>query len=335
MEEIEVNIKLKSNNNVYNLPIRKSDTITKLKEFCQKLSNIPPSQQNLLYKGKILLDEKLIKEYAIENNHDIILVEKKKQKTVSSSLQKNSDYSKNNAIINIKKFTDNKEINYNEVIKWYEQISDILPFIDAVDFEKVNNFYKTMGLGNFPEIFGIKKQELNEALKEPSFRDSIKNISKNPSLLKTYLNDPETRNYIQNNPILKLMYLNPQVFLSPQNAQRCKNIFKVDEKKIFDSSNTGIFAPPEPFESLNYNQKNQIMNSSGISNINSFNNNNSIEIKETFGNSGIDINYKETYKDKLSQLKDMGFINEERNLQALKQSKGNFNNAIENLLKYN
>ena len=71
------------------------------------------------------------------------------------------------------------------------------------------------------------------------------------------------------------------------------------------------------------------MNSSGISNINSFNNNNSIEI------SGIDINYKEKYKDKLSQLKDMGFINEERNLQALKQSKGNFNNAIENLLKYN
>ena len=77
------------------------------------------------------------------------------------------------------------------------------------------------------------------------------------------------------------------------------------------------------------------MNSSGISNINSFNNNNSIGIKETFGNSGIDINYKEKYKDKLSQLKDMGFINEERNLQALKQSKGNFNNAIENLLKYN
>jgi len=71
------------------------------------------------------------------------------------------------------------------------------------------------------------------------------------------------------------------------------------------------------------------------SNINSFNNNNSIEIKETFGNSGIDINFKEKHKDKLSQLKDMGFFNEERNLQSLKQSKGNFNSAIEILLKYN
>ena len=192
-----------------------------------------------------------------------------------------------------------------------------------------------MGLGNFPEILGIKKHELNEALKDPSFRDDIKNISKDPSFLKTFFNDPETRNYIQNNPVLKLIYLNPQVFLSAQNVQRCKNAFKVDEKKIFDSSNTRIFAPPEPFESLNNNQKNQIINSSGISNINSFNNNNSIGIKETFGSSGIDINYKEKYKDKLSQLKDMGFINEERNLQALKQSKGNFNNAIENLLKYN
>ena len=54
------------------------------------------------------------------------------------------------------------------------------------------------------------------------------------------------------------------------------------------------------------------MNSSGISNIDSSNNNNSIETKETFVNRGIDINFKEQYKDKLSQLKDMGFINEER-----------------------
>ena len=31
----------------------------------------------------------------------------------------------------------------------------------------------------------------------------------------------------------------------------------------------------------------------------------------------------------------MGFINEEINIKALKESKGNINSAIENLLKYN
>ena len=82
MEEIEVNIKIAANNQIYSLPIRKSDTITKLKEYCQIISNIPPAQQNLLYKGKILSNEKLIKDYDIENNHEIILVKEEEQKTV-------------------------------------------------------------------------------------------------------------------------------------------------------------------------------------------------------------------------------------------------------------
>ena len=75
------------------------------------------------------------------------------------------------------------------------------------------------------------------------------------------------------------------------------------------------------------------MKSSGqISNTNFFNNN-YIENKEIFGNNGIDIDYKKEYEDQLSQLKDMGFINEEINIQVLKISKGNINSAIENLLK--
>ena len=82
MDQIEVNIKLKANNKVYNLPIRTSETILKLKEYCQIISNIPPAQQNLLYKGKILSNEKLIKDYEIENNHDIILVKKRESKKI-------------------------------------------------------------------------------------------------------------------------------------------------------------------------------------------------------------------------------------------------------------
>jgi len=108
--------------------------------------------------------------------------------------------------------------------------------------------------------------------------DFIKNIVKDPSLFKAILNDPETQNYIQNYPMLNLIYQNPQVFLSPHNIQRCKNIIKVDEKKNFESSNSGIYEPPEPFGSLNNNQNIQITNSSGISNIDSFNNNDSFNI---------------------------------------------------------
>ena len=39
-----------------------------------------------------------------------------------------------------------------------------ISLIDKIDFEKLNNFYMTMGHGKFPEVLGIKQQEFNEVL---------------------------------------------------------------------------------------------------------------------------------------------------------------------------
>ena len=90
MEEIEVNIKLAENNKIYNILIRKVDTILKLKEYCKIISNIPTDQQNLLYNGIILSNEKLINDYNIENNHYIILA-KKDSKPVNIPLEQLSN----------------------------------------------------------------------------------------------------------------------------------------------------------------------------------------------------------------------------------------------------
>ena len=77
------------------------------------------------------------------------------------------------------------------------------------------------------------------------------------------------------------------------------------------------------------------MNSSNqIPNNNTFNESNTGK-KENFINSGINIDYKEKYKEQLSQLKNMGFTNEETNIQVLKQSNGNIDNALDKLLKMN
>ena len=77
------------------------------------------------------------------------------------------------------------------------------------------------------------------------------------------------------------------------------------------------------------------MNSSSqVTNINAFNNNN-IGNKGNFFNSKINIDYKEKYKDELSQLKSMGFTNEKINIQALNQYNGNIGKAIDKILEYN
>ena len=49
----------------------------------------------------------------------------------------------------------------------------------------------------------------------------------------------------------------------------------------------------------------------------------------------IEIDYKEKYKEELSKLKNMGFNNEETNIQALKEFNGNIENVINKLLEQN
>ena len=322
MEEIEVNIKLESNKHIYNLPIRKSEIILKLKEYCQIISNIPQDQQILIYKGKILLNEKFIKDYDIENNDEIILVNKGEQKPA-------------NFLQFLDILNNKKEINPKEIAKSFGQFPDILSLYEKIDFDKCDNFFRLCGLGNLSDDIMPKIHEIKELLKDPSARDIVKNINIDTSFIEESFNDQEIKNKIQNNPLLKLHFQNPQRFCTPQSFQFLQNAFKAEEKNAIESSSTGISVPPDPFGSLNNNQNIQIMNSSEqISNINSFNNN-SIKNKEISGNNGIDIDYNKEYKDQMSQLKDMGFTNEESNIKALKQSKGNIDNSIEILLKYN
>ena len=107
-------------------------------------------------------------------------------------------------------------------------------------------------------------------------------------------------------------------YLTPQNFQKIQNIFEVDKKNI-DSSKTEISVPPDPFGSLSSNQFSQIMNSS--------------KNKEIFENNEFDIDFKKEYKEQMSQLKNMGFTNEESNLQILWYFNGNIETTIEALLR--
>ena len=192
-----------------------------------------------------------------------------------------------------------------------------------------------MKIGNSPGISNAHIQKLNEYLKDPTGRNLLKNISKKRSLVLNYFSDPIVQKDLQKIPILNLWLQYPEIYLTPQNFQKIQNMFPINGNNIIESSNISLSAPPVPFESLNINQNSQMMNSLGeISNINSFNNN-SIENKEIFGNNEIDIDYRKEYKDQLSLLKSMGFIDEDRNIQILMHVNGNSKIAIEALLRYN
>ena len=311
MEEIEVNIKIKENNRIYNIPIIKSDTILILKEYCKIISNIPQDQQNLIFKGKILSDEKLINDYNIDNNNDIFLVKKEDPKSVNISINKTSNNSNpNENFINIKNinFSNKKKINPNDVANAFKNAPNITSFYDNLDLNLMDKFFQIYGLGKFSDLFGVDQQNFKEMLKDPSARDMMNNMVKDPSLVEISLNNPIVKEKIKNIPLLNFIFQNPNLMINPQSLQMTQNAFREKERNSIESSNVEISVPPDPFGSLNNNQINQMMNSS------------------------ISIDYKEKYKEQLSQLKKMGFANEETNIQALKQSNGNIDNALDKLL---
>ena len=143
---------------------------------------------------------------------------------------------------------------------------------------------------------------------------NIQNMSKDPSFFEMVLKDPKNQAILKKYPVKKLFSQNPEIFLNPQYKLFFENMFKKNENNSIENSISKNIVPPEPFGSLN-----------NIQNVNSVNN----------SSNEIEIDYKEKYKEELSKLKSMGFNNEETNIQALKQSNGNFENVINMLLEQN
>ena len=96
-----------------------------------------------MYKGKILLDEKLINFYNIENDHNIILVKKEIQKSEESLNQKIKNYYLK--MINLNK-SNNKEIKLNDILNFYNNFPDIISLINNLDFNQFDNIIQLLGV---------------------------------------------------------------------------------------------------------------------------------------------------------------------------------------------
>jgi len=190
MDQIEVIIKLQTKNLMNYMLIGKSDKIEKLKELCEKISDVPPDKQILIYKGKILSNDKLISDYNIDDGDDIILKEKEDLSPVNNSLVLNFDISNLKDIFsnNNISLSNNKEINFADLANMYKQFPDYCTTLQKIDFDKLDNLFQSMGFGKYSDIFGISSQKFNQILNKPDFEDMMNNIFKDPSLIEIAFN---------------------------------------------------------------------------------------------------------------------------------------------------
>ena len=173
---------------------------------------------------------------------------------------------------------------------------------------------------------------------------------KDPHFMETVLNNDPTLNQLaQSNPQVKEMLSNPQLLgsmMTPENMAMAQNMMSMmgQQPGYALGGNPGSFpmpgnpnqTTPELQPPLPNNPTTQPrINFPPMPMFNPFMFQNLMQPQPNLGINPVinqSIDYKVLYKDQLNQMKDMGFINEETNLEALKMTHGNVNAAVENLL---
>ena len=352
-DEIQVKIKMTSNAQVYTIKVLKSDTIQILKEKCEKETSIPPQSQNLVYKGRILSNEKLVSDYKIENDHTIILVKKHtasqptttENKTTSPNTTTNNANSNgsNNINANNNNTNNNSDNNNNQnpfmgMGGQMPDLSQLGPLMGNIDPDMLNNMMQGLGNGGgFGNMgMGMNPQMMGQLLSNPMYQQMMQNMLQNPEMIRMALNSPQMRQLAQNNPQMQAILNNPQLvqqMLNPQTLQMMSNMMSGNNPQNNNNNNANGQMPP-----FNFGQMPNLFQNMGGLFGNPNNNNGSDGTGENFSNIGINdnndanVDYKEKYKDQLAQMKDMGFVNEEANIQVLKQCSGNVQFAVERLL---
>ena len=357
-DEIQIKIKMTSNGQVYTVKVLKSDTIQTLKEKCEKETSIPPQSQNLVYKGRILSNEKLVSDYKIENDHAIILVKKHnasqptgtENKTTSTNTTANNTSSNNTSNTNTNTNTNNNNNNNQNPFMGLGGQPDLSQFgslMGNIDPNMLNNMMQGLGNGGgFGNMgMGMNPQMMGQILSNPMYMQMMQNMLQNPEMIQMALNSPQMRQLAQGNPQMQAILNNPQLvqqMLNPQTLQMMSNMFQSMSGNNPPNNNNNANAnannnangqmPPFNFAQM----PNLFGNMGGL--FGNPNNNGSDGTGENFSNIGINdnndtnVDYKEKYKDQLAQMKEMGFVNEETNIQVLKQCSGNVQFAIERLL---
>ena len=314
MTEIQIKVKYsKGQVNIKEFTILSDMLIDDLRIIIEEEFKIPPYKQNLIFKGKMLQNQKKIEDYKISNNDLILLVEK-----VGETGEKVG-------LTNVKGQAGvgaPGQINYDLLKQPMGFQGDLGQVIEAM---------------KIPEIAG----QVDSMFDDPNI---INSMLENPQIKALCDMNPNIKNLLTNKEFMKSM-------LQPENLERMKkiqdgtanfgDILNMANLNGGDNNNTnmnnnwnnnnmnnpfGMFGMPM----LNPLLMNSMMRGmpnlfgQGLGN-NSLNNNNNLNLMTQD-------QLKEKYKDQIGKIKDMGFDNEEDIINALKKTNGNIDAAIERLI---
>ena len=287
----EINIKIKYNKGgitIKELTILSDMKIEELRVIIEEEFKIPTFKQNLIFKGRMLKNEKKIEDYNITNNDIILLVEKLGEEKEKEGLKNVTGQSGVGAP---------GQINY-----------DLLK--------------QPMG-------FGGNINQLIEAMKIPEIQGQMESMMDDPNVIEAMMQNPQMKALCEINPGIKDLMTNKEFIknmLKPENLEAMKNL---QEGNFNPNSVPNLFNFPNNSNINNINNNfgfnlfNPMMNPLMMGQPNFFSQRNTNMTKEQL---------KEKYKKEIQSIKDMGFDNEEKIINALQKTNGNINASIERLI---
>ena len=281
----EINIKIKLNKGgeiIKELNILSDMKIEDLRVVIEEEFKIPPHKQNLIFKGRMLQNEKKLEDYNISND-DIILLFEKIGEEEKSGLNKVSGQ----AGIGVR----------GQII-----------------------LKQPMG-------FGGNINQVMEAMKIPEIAGQVESMMDDPNIIDAMMENPQIKALCDMNPAIKGMITNKEFMksmFSPENLEKMKNI---QEGKMEPNQFNPNFGNFNNNNNNNFNNNNfglfNMFNPNMMNQPNIFSQGNSNMTKEQL---------KEKYKNEIKAIKDMGFDDEEKIINALQKTNGNVNASIERLI---
>ena len=297
-DKISLIIKTTVNTNTYDLTISKNTTIKDLKNEIEKITNIPAGAQKIIHKGKNLKDSETIESYNIENNDSIVVI-------------RNRNYNPNGAR-NTNLLGAFPQVNPAVLSLLSNPNFMNIPEFQQIMFRNRNNQSRDINLQN---RIGIIRNSFNNQFMQNLIGRIPNNVRADENLIgKSF---PEIGNkfteFMQNRTNNN----------NNNNNTNNENNNNNNNPQFIPQNIFNLFRPPQPPLNLNLRNPTHFQTNSQENNNNNNSNNQNTQNEN--------VNYREIYKEQLAQLKDMGFTDESKNIEILKNCQGNINFAIEKL----
>ncbi|KEG02070.1 ubiquitin domain-containing protein DSK2, putative [Plasmodium vinckei vinckei] len=353
----------------FTISIEPTITVIELKQKCAEHVDIPVESQRIIFKGKILKDKEPLTLYNVADGNVMHLVRssvpaKDSEPEKESNKESNSAPDQNQGINeNLNNFNDNPLV---QMLMQRGAGVDMNSFgqgLGGGDFNYGNlaSMLNPNGNGEF------NRESISSLLNNPLARSLMNELSNNPEMLTNLIsNNPLLRNTFSQSPLMQPMLDNPNLlreFMRPEVLQAGLQIESALNNSQNNNNNNGQggLRMEDLLSNLgNFANPNAGLNSSNDNNANNLNSLfQSPELLQTFqqvmrgnpnlGNfdfaslaQNLNLNTpnatdnrppEERYASQLVSLQEMGFIDNDANIQALQETGGDVNSAVTRLLE--